>query len=214
MFKHVYISGRLAQAAHHAQGRDARHVAFWNRLVHNTEASTALEFAIVAPALFALILATMQLVLVFLAQAALETACEGSARYVLTGRAQTNFNGVYNTGGTLITTPQQQFNAYICSQMQSFMGCGYLFADVQSGTSYSTVTLGEPTWTFDSKGNVTNTFTYSPGVQGNIVVVRLYYFWPVISLFGFNITSVTDINNNNTMYDVLIATSVAKTEGY
>ena len=177
-------------------------------------AGAAIEFALIAPMVISLILATLQLVLVFLAQAALETACEGSARYVLTGEAQTNFQGVYDSNNNLITTPQQQFYNYVCAQMPSFMGCGYLFADVTSGASYSTVTLGEPTWTFDSKGNVTNTFSYNPGTQGAIVVVRLYYFWPVISIFGFNITSVTDTNANNTMYDVLIATSVAKTEGY
>ena len=177
-------------------------------------AGAAIEFALIAPMVISLILATLQLVLVFLAQAALETACEGSARYVLTGQAQTNFQGVYDSNNNLITTPQQQFYNYVCAQMPSFMGCGYLFADVTSGASYSTVTLGEPTWTFDSKGNVTNTFSYNPGTQGAIVVVRLYYFWPVISIFGFNITSVTDTNAKNTMYDVLIATSVAKTEGY
>ena len=177
-------------------------------------AGAAIEFALIAPMVISLILATLQLVLVFLAQAALETACEGSARYVLTGEAQTNFQGVYDSNNNLITTPQQQFYNYVCAQMPSFMGCGYLFADVTSGASYSTVTLGEPTWTFDSKGNVTNTFSYNPGTQGAIVVVRLYYFWPVISIFGFNITSVTDTNANSAMYDVLIATSVAKTEGY
>jgi Flp pilus assembly protein TadG len=121
---------------------------------------------------------------------------------------------VYNAQNQLITTPQQQFYNYVCAQMPSFMGCGFMFADVTSGTSYSTVNLAEPTWTFDGNGNVNNTFSYNPGAQGSIVVVRLYYFWPVISLLGFNITSVTDVNKNNTMYDVLIATSVAKTEGY
>lgn len=205
---------RSRAGARLALGVKPRKVPLLRRLAGNSEAAAAMEFAIVAPALFALILATLQLVLVFLAQAALETACEGSARYVLTGQAQTNFNGVYNGQGQLITTPQQQFYNYVCTQMPPFMGCGYLFADVSSGSSYSTVSLAEPTWTFDSNGNVTNTFNYNPGTQGAIVVVRLYYFWPVISLLGFNITSVTDTNNHNTMFDVLIATSVAKTEGY
>lgn len=191
-----------------------REAPFWRRLLTSTEAGTAIEFALIAPTVFALILATLQLVLVFLAQAALETVCEGSARYVLTGQAQTNFQGVYDSNNNLVTTPQQQFYNYVCGQMPSFMGCGYLFADVTSGASYSTVSLGEPTWTFDNNGNVTNTFNYNPGTQGAIVVVRLYYFWPVLSIFGFNITSVTDVNQNNTMFDVLIATSVAKTEGY
>jgi Flp pilus assembly protein TadG len=206
-------------APHAGRGIAARAGRFCRRLRDDTAASSAMEFAIVSPVLFALLLATLQLVLIFLAQAALETACEGAARYVLTGQAQTNFNGVYNSSGTLVTTPQQQFNTYVCSQLQGFMGCGFLFADVVSGTSYSTVSLAEPTWTFNSSGNVSNTFTYTPGTQGAIVVVRLYYFWPVLSLFGFNIFNTTDtyVSNNKTIstnYDVLIATSVAKTEGY
>ncbi len=186
----------------------------WGRLLVSREASAAIEFALVGPALFALILATLQLVFVYLAQSALETACEGSARYVLTGQAQTNFQGVYNAQHQLITTPQQQFQNYVCGQLQTFMSCSNLYSDVSSGPSYSTVNLSEPTWSFDANGNVTNTFNYSPGAQGAIAVVRLYYFWPVISVFGFNITSVTDVNANNQKYDVLLATSVAKTEGY
>lgn len=209
---------------HHRQGaaatvrrrRPARAWArsFWHNLVHDNAATTAMEFSIVAPVLFALILATLQLVLVFLAQAALETAAEGSARYVLTGQAQTNFQGVYDSQGNLVTSSQTQFYNYVCSQMAPFMGCGYLFADVTSGANYSSVNLAEPTWTFDNQGKLTNTFSYNPGTQGAIVVVRLYYFWPVISLFGFNITTTTSTNANGTMFDVLIATSVAKTEGY
>lgn len=214
MFSQHRILGRHAQPNAPSAYIDARGESVWRRLVRDNQAGTSLEFAIIAPALFALILATIQLVLVFLAQAALETACEGSARYVLTGQAQTNFNGIYNTQNQLITTPQQQFNTYVCSQMQGFMGCGSLFADVSSGTDYSTVSLAEPTWTFDNNGNVTNTFHYAPGSQGNIVVVRLYYFWPVISLLGFNITTTTDVTPHDIMYDVLLATSVAKTEAY
>ena len=208
MDQETHHCGRLAPQRRRAAATRLR------GLFASTEAGAAMEFALVAPMLFALILATLQIVLVFLAQAALETACEGSARYVLTGQAQTNFQGVYNAQGALVTTPQQQFNTYICSQIQGFLGCGYLFGDVSSGSSYSTVSLAEPTWTFDVNGNVSNTFTYSPGSQGSIVVVRLYYFWPVISLLGFNITSTVDVNNNSTMFDVLIATSVSKTEGY
>lgn len=214
MFSQHRILGRHAQPNAPSAYIDARGESVWRRLVRDNQAGTSLEFAIIAPALFALILATIQLVLVFLAQAALETACEGSARYVLTGQAQTNFNGVYDTNGNLVTTPQQQFNTYVCSQLQSFMGCGYLYAEVQSGASYSTISLAEPTWAYDVHGNVTNVMAYNPGTQGAIVVVRLYYFWPVISLLGFNITTTTDTTPNDTMYDVLIATSVAKTEGY
>ena len=173
-----------------------------------------MEFALVAAPLFALILATLQLVLVFLAQAGLETACEGSARYIVTGQAQNNFTGTKNAQGVVTATPQQQFNTYVCSQLPAFMGCSALFADVTSAADYSSVNLTQPTWTYDINGNVSNTFSYSPGTQNQIVVVRLYYFWPVISIFGFNITNTTDTTRNNTTFDVVMATSVAKTESY
>jgi len=200
-------SGACAQPVRPAESMGLRAKATWQRLLHDDEAGTAIEFAIVAPALFGLLLAILQLIIVFLAQSALETACEGTARYVLTGQAQANFTGT-------ATVQQTAFNNYVCTLMPPFMGCGYLFADVESGPDYTTVNLAEPTWTFDGNGNVTNVMKYSPGTQGQIVVVRLFYFWPVISLLGFNITSVTDTNQNGTMYDVLIATSVAKTEQY
>jgi len=204
---------------HRAPNRrhDARTPKLLARLFGSSEAGAAMEFALVAPVFFALILATLQLVLVFLVQAGLETACEGSARYVTTGQAQANFTGSTNAQG-VVTTSQQQFMTYVCTQMPVFMGCGYLFADVTSAADYTTVSVAEPQWTFNpTTGAMTNTFTYSPGTANQIVVVRLYYFWPVISLLGFGITtpfyntSGAQIASN---YDVVLATSVAKTESY
>jgi Flp pilus assembly protein TadG len=203
------LSGRLAPLPSRAAAVDPR-VPVLRRILASDEAGAAIEFAIVAPVLFALLLGTLQLVLVFLAQASLETACEGSARYVLTGQAQTNFTGT-------ATVQQAAFKTYVCSQLPPYMSCSSLYADVSSGPDYTAVNLAEPTWSYDSNGNVTNTFNYTPGTPGQIAVVRLYYFWPVISLLGFNITSQVVGPSSGTVgtnYDVLIATSVAKTEAY
>lgn len=191
-----------------ATGRFARMGRFGRRLARDQGASTVIEFALAAPFLIAMLMATMEIVLVFLAQAALETAAEGAARYVLTGQAQTNFTGVKDANGKVITTPQQQFRTYVCSLMSSMLGCGNLYIDVTNVASYASADLSVPTFTYDANYNVTNTFAYNPGAQGAIVIVRLFYNWPVISLYGF------DISNQPGFHRILIATSVSKTEGY
>jgi hypothetical protein len=50
---------------------------------------------------------------------------------------------------------------------------------------------------------------YNPGGPGDIVVVRLYYKYPVyINLLGFNLSDLTG------GYDLLAATAVFKNEPY
>ncbi len=43
----------------------------------------------------------------------------------------------------------------------------------------------------DANGNFQNNFTYQPGGAGEIVVVRLFYQYPVyVSLLGFSMSNV------------------------
>lgn len=177
-------------------------------LVADRQAAAIIEFALAAPILIALLIPTLEIALVYFAQQGLETASEASARYIMTGQAQTNFTGVKDSKGNVVTTPQQQFKAYACSVLPPMLECPNLYVDVTSSTTYSSTALTLPTFTYDAKGNVTNTFNYTPGTQGAIVVVRLMYNWPVISMFGFNIA------NQPKSRRMLLATSVMKTEGY
>lgn len=181
---------------------------FLRDVLRNRRGSSIVEFALAAPLLIAMLVSTLEIALVYLAQQGLETAAEASARYILTGQAQTKFTGVKDSSGKVITTPQQQFKAYACSVLPPMLECPNLYVDVTTATSYSANSLKLPTFTYDSKGNVTNTFNYNTGAQGAIVVVRLMYSWPVISLFGFNIA------NQPRSRRLLLATSVMKTEGY
>jgi len=73
-------------------------------------------------------------------------------------------------------------------------------------TSFSSVTMPSPV---NSQGNFQNDFTYQPGGPGDIVVVRLFYLYPVyVSLLGFNLTNV----NSGTR--LLAATSTFRNEPY
>jgi hypothetical protein len=63
--------------------------------------------------------------------------------------------------------------------------------------------------TFDSKGKVTNGWTYAPGNPGDIVVVQVMYQWPVyLGPLGFDLSNLANGNR------LLISTAVFKTEPY
>ena len=81
------------------------------RFRRNRRASAAVEFALVAPAFFALLFAILETAIVFLAGQVLETITQNGARMILTGQAQ--------TGGFTKT----QFQNYVCSQVPALFNC-------------------------------------------------------------------------------------------
>ena len=52
-----------------------------------------------------------------------------------------------------------------------------IYIDVQSYSSFSSVNVTNP---IDASKNFTNPNNYSPGGPGDIVVVRLFYQWPIV----------------------------------
>ena len=80
-----------------------------------------------------------------------------------------------------------------------------VFVDVQNYPQFSTVNLAAP---IDANGNFT-TMNYNPGGPGDIVVVRLFYKWPlIVTGLGYNIANV---GNNKRL---LTATAAFKNEPY
>ena len=61
----------------------------WRRFRRNRRGSAAVEFALVAPAFFALLFAIIETGIMFFAGQVLETVNQNSARMILTGQAQT-----------------------------------------------------------------------------------------------------------------------------
>lgn len=162
--------------------------------IRQNNGGAATEFALIATPFLALILAALQLTILFLAQEILETAAEQVGRQVLTGKAQ--------------KMSQAQFKTLVCAAVPAFLKCSGIFADVQTATTFASANTGKPTITYDSDGNVSNTWVYQPGAPGDIVVLRLVYQWPLVSSLGFNLK---DLPNGTRM---LMATSVFKNENY
>ena len=164
---------------------------------YDTRGATVVEFALVAAPLIALLLAILVTSLTFMAQQALETTAEGASRLIMTGQAQTN------------NWTAQQFQTQACRYLPSFMDCSKLMIDVETASSFSSISTAPITITYDPKTGKPNNLVYKTGGAGDIVVLRLIYMWPVVSgPLGFN------LSNSGNSQRMLFATSVAKTEPY
>jgi Flp pilus assembly protein TadG len=157
--------------------------------------AAALEFAILAAPLIAIILAALQTSIIFFYDQALQTATERAARQLMTGSAQTQ------------NLTQSQFKNVVCGYATVFT-CSGLMVDVQSASSFTAINTNPLTPTYNN-GNVTNTWSYNTGGAGDIVIMRVMYDWPV---FGGPL-SLNLANQPNGTY-LLVATAVFKNEPY
>ncbi len=165
------------------------------RFIKQSEAGTTTEFALLAAPFVAGLFAILQTALVFFAGQTLETAAARSARLIFTGQAQLN-------GWTAA-----QFKSQVCNQIHGIFNCNNgLYVDVETYSSFSAVNTGMPitNGTFNSAS-----LGYNPGGPGSIVMLRLYYQYPVfVNLLGFNLSDVTG------GYDLFAATAIFKNEPY
>lgn len=135
------------------------------RLARKEDGTAAIEFGMVAAPFLLLTFAIMETAIVFFAGQTLETAVADSARLIMTGQAQSQgFN-------------QSAFKNAVCAKIYGLFDCANgVQVDVKKYTSFSGVNLNPP---LDSNGNFQNNMGYDPGGPGDIVVVRLFYQWPI-----------------------------------
>jgi Flp pilus assembly protein TadG len=147
------------------------------RFRRNRRGSAAVEFALVAPVFFALLFAIIETAIIFFASQVLETITQDSARMIMTGQAQS------------ASYTQAQFKTYLCGKIPALFNCSDVYVDVQSYSAFSSVTISDP---IDSGKNFVPTMNYSPGAAGDIVVVRVFYQWPLfVTGLGYNISNLT-----------------------
>jgi Flp pilus assembly protein TadG len=165
------------------------------RFRRNRRGSAAVEFALVAPVFFALLFAIIETAIVFFAGQVLETVTQDSSRMIMTGQAQ--------TGGF----SQSQFKIYVCGKINVLFDCdGGIFIDVKSYPAFSSVSITDP---IDAGKNFVPPNNYSPGGPGDIVVVRLFYKWPlIVTGLGYNISNLTGSQR------LLSATAAFRNEPY
>jgi Flp pilus assembly protein TadG len=141
--------------------------------IRDSKGATAVEFALIATPFLAIIAALIQTFLVFFAQSVLENAVRQSSRQILTGQVQTQDASLSQAAA------MAAFHQTVCNNAAVLFTCTGLMVDVRVANNWSSANTGMPTLTYDSHGNVTNTWQFNPGNAGDIVVVRVMYLWPV-----------------------------------
>jgi hypothetical protein len=162
----------------------------------NQRGSAAVEFALVAPLFFALLFAIIETGLVFFASQGLETALQDSARMIQTGQAQAaNY------------TKESFKTKVVCTHVNALFDCeNGIYVDVQSYPSgFKSVEIDDPI----AGGIFVDNTVYKAGGPGDIVVVRLFYQWPIfVTGLGYNIA------NLNGGKRLLSATAAFKNEPF
>jgi Flp pilus assembly protein TadG len=131
--------------------------------------ATAVEFGLLAVPFFLLTFGLAEIAMIGFAQTSLDYATSETARLIRTGQAQ--------QGGQTA----DQIKSTLCGKLTGLlpMDCGNnLYLDVATFTSFANVTNPSPVQNgqFNAQG-----FGYSPGQPSDIVVVRAFYRWQVIT---------------------------------
>ena len=165
------------------------------RFRRNRHGSAAVEFALVAPMFFGLLFAIIELAMVFFASQVLETVTQDSARMIMTGQAQ------------MASLTQSQFKDLVCSKIVALFDCANgISIDVKSYSAFSSVNIADP---IDASKNFVAPNNYLPGGPGDIVVVRVFYQWPLlVTGFGFNLANLSGSKR------LLTATAAFQNEPY
>ena len=137
--------------------------------------ATAVEFAIVAAPLFFMLFSILELAAVFLVTATLDNATTQAVRSIRTGATQTSGGGSASS-----------LRDSICSDLgwlQSTCSAN-LSVDVRTYSQFSNQNAPSPITT--SNNFDPTQLAYSTGKQGDIVLVRAFYQWKLLTpyLYG------------------------------
>jgi len=149
--------------------------------------SAAIEFALIAPVFFILLMGTIETGVIFFAQSTLQNAVNDTARMVRTGQT-----GCFTTsGGNCVAMTQAQFRAQICGEasaiLQDCNGASLQF-DVQAYSSgFSSASNASPL----VAGDLPALTVFNVGNACDVVLVRAFYKWPVFTpILGFFLENV------------------------
>lgn len=133
----------------------------------DNRASAAVEFAIVALPFFILLFAAIDFGLMMFASSTLENGIASAARRIKTG--QVAANGI----------TAQQFRQLVCNDVSMLMTCdARLAVDVRVFNNFANVNFPAAV---DGNGNLVGNFQYQTGTAGDIVLVRAFYSWRMLT---------------------------------
>lgn len=138
------------------------------RRKHAREGSTAVEFAMLAMPFFLLLFGILEIGLLLLLDAVVETAVSDAGRLVRTGQAQQQ------------TLTSDDIKQKLCQNMSIFAAdcSSRAFVDIQVVDNFTDPVAPDPlaSGVFDP-----SKLTYEPGGPGERVLVRIWYEQPIIT---------------------------------
>jgi Flp pilus assembly protein TadG len=141
--------------------------------IRASDGATAVEFAMVSIPLVTMLFSLIELGIVFLISMTLDDATMTAAREIRTGQVQTAGGAADSASG---------FQAEICNHMTWIQALcsSNLSVDVETYPSFASAAPVNPV---QSGKFVTTGLGFSPGVAQNVVVVRSYFRWKLITPF-------------------------------
>ncbi len=168
---------------------------FSRGLKKDTRGTASLEFAVVATPFFALLFALIETMLVFFATSTLENGVAEAAREIRTGQAQAaNFT-------------QQDFRNSICNEVGFMLDCGASMEfDVRKFDGFGNVQMPPP---LNAQGEFQTNYVFDPGEEGDVVVVRVFYSYPVmLPIIGGGMANMSGQNR------LIVASAVFRNEPF
>ncbi len=136
------------------------------RLGAAREAASAVEFALIAPAFLAVLIAIFQVGVFLFAQQSLQNAAMEAGRLFMTGQAQSYSQSTFKTQVCQNYLPSVLFN------------CNNLIVIVQASSDFTSANTATPAL-YNNGQPITN-WAYNPGTPGQVMVVQLVYPWSVV----------------------------------
>ncbi|MBS3849923.1 pilus assembly protein [Devosia sp. J2-20] len=143
-------------------------------LLRNERGTTAVEFALLGLPFFMIIGAILETSVVFLSSQVLESAVQDTSRLIRTGRSQ----------GTITTAAE--FKTKVCDRLFGLYGdCSGLHVEVSTINDFASAAISPPVdWTCEVDCTWSRPETYVAGKGSSIVVVQVYYKWPILLSLG------------------------------
>jgi Flp pilus assembly protein TadG len=166
----------MTRLSRHSQNR---RTGVLRRFGSGRSGATAVEFAMIAAPFFFLLFAMIEIAAVFFTGTVLENAVLEAARQIRTGQAQ--------SGGM----SQAGFRQEVCDRIGVVGDCDRLEIDVKVFEDFDDVDQSSP---IDEGGNMDNSdFGWDPGEAGDIVLVRVFYRWSLMTPnFGGALSNMRD----------------------
>jgi Flp pilus assembly protein TadG len=162
------------------------------RLRRDRDGSSAVEFALVGPLMLIAIFGILEIGLMFFANQYLETATQQSTRLIMTGQVKSS------------SMTKEQFKQLVCDRAKLMIDCANLYVDAQKYDAFADADFSNPI----SGGDFVDNTKFITGKQGDIVVVRTFYKWPVLlaNFYGY------DQSNMNGNMRLLSASAAVRNE--